>query len=69
MIKNTTLKRLEILTTSDLNKGLMCIFEALIYNKTITEYKIAINTIGHDTILFLNRLITDNKLIRVLDLT
>ena len=69
MIKNTTLRRLEILTTSDLNKGLMCIFEALIYNKSITEYKIAINTIGHDTILFLNRLVTDNKLIKSLDLT
>eukprot|EP00347_Sterkiella_histriomuscorum_P008431 403345120 len=68
-MKNKTIKKLQILTVNDCNRGLSPLLGALQHNRSITHYKIAINTLGQESIVFLTKLIQDNRVIESLDLT
>ncbi|CDW79809.1 leucine-rich repeat-containing protein loc400891-like [Stylonychia lemnae] len=68
-MKNKIVKQLEIITVNDCNRGLTPLFEALTHNRSISRYKIAINTIGQESILFLTKIIMDNKNVESLDLS
>ncbi len=68
-IKNKTVKRLEILTVNDCNRGLTAVLDALVHNKSIIHYKLAMNTLGQESILFFTKILQDNRRIEILDLS
>ncbi len=68
-MKNKTLKKIEILTVNDCNRGLTAVFDALVHNKSITHYKIAVNILGQESILFFTKIIMDNRRLESLDMS
>ena len=69
LMKSKNLKKLEIITVNDCNRALTAVFEALHHNRSIMHLRVAINTLNQESILFLLKVIRENKRIEALDLS
>jgi hypothetical protein len=62
------LKRLEIQTINECNRAISTVLEVLPYS-SLREFKMPINAIGPDEVLYIMKIISENKKLAFLDLS
>lgn len=62
-------RRVEILTIYDCNKAISSVLEAISMNKGVREFRMAINAIGADEFLFIQKMLIENRRLESLDIS